>query len=182
MGCVVALVAIVIIVVHVTRPHTTPSRTTPQHYQGYAETFPVVAGPDAASSTPATVLDASWGMPLKALGELNVVATNTEAVFVVVPSSNAVQTAVVQSEVAAAAATLASRGTKIGMFLLSQDSKDYSSIVGKIGAPSVVAMSKGRGMTGVPDKQVSQETLLKAFDASSRTSSTPPGQTQRNKR
>jgi hypothetical protein len=71
--------------------------------QGYA--MPAVA---ANAVAPAAVkpIDASWGTPLKGISELNVVATNTEAVFVVIPADDAARTEAIQKEVAAATMTI----------------------------------------------------------------------------
>ena len=102
---------------------------------------------------------------------LNIVATNTEAVFVVVPSSDGTRTAAIQKEVAGAAATMTGKGTKVGTFLLSPDSKDYAGVVEQVGSPAVLAMVKGRGMAVVKDKEVTQEGLLKAYVGASRPSS-----------
>ena len=55
--------------------------------QGFA--LPVVAVNAAA---PAATGGAGWEVPLKGMRELNVVATNTEAVFLVIPSDDAART------------------------------------------------------------------------------------------
>ena len=132
--------------------------------QGFAMPA-VVAG---ATAPAAAVADATWGSPLKGISELNVVATNTEAVFVVIPSDDATRTAAIQKEVAAASATISGRGTKTGKFLLSKDAEDYKGVVAQLGAPSVLAMVKGKGMSVVADKEVTKDALLKAFVAASR--------------
>ena len=128
--------------------------------------LPVVAAPATAPSAAPDV--AGWDAPLKGLSELNVVATNTEAVFVVIPSADAARTAAVQKEVAAAVTTLTGRGTKAGKFLLSKDAEDFKGVAAQLGAPSVLAMVKGMGMSVVADKDVSQDALMKAFVGASR--------------
>ncbi len=132
--------------------------------QGFA--LPVVEAnaPDPAAAT----VSAGWDEPLKGMSELNVVATSTEAVFVVIPSDDAARTVAIQKEVAAASATITGRGTKVGKYLLSKDAEDYKGVVAQVGAPSVLAMVKGRGMAVVADKEVSQDALLKAFVGASR--------------
>lgn len=136
----------------------------PKAEQGFA--LPAVAAPAAAAT--ATPELAGWDAPLKGLAELNVVATNTEAVFVVIPADDAVRTAAIQKEVAAASATISGRGTKMGKYLLSKDAEDYKGVVAQLGAPSVLAMVKNRGMSVVADKEVTQDALLKAFVGASR--------------
>jgi len=71
--------------------------------------------------------------PLKELSELNQVATWTEAVFVVLPSADSVQMSTLQKEVSTAAATITSRGTRMGTFLLSRDSQDFEGLAGSSG-------------------------------------------------
>lgn len=137
---------------------------TPKAEQGFA--LPVVAAPAAAAA--ATPELAGWDAPLKALSELNVVATNTEAVFVVIPADDAARTAAIQKEVATASATISVRGTKMGKYLLSKDAEDYKGVVAQLGAPSVLAMVKNRGMAVVADKEVTQDALMKAFVGASR--------------
>ena len=162
----VALAAVVVVAAHVSR---TRAADTPKH--GYAAAMPVVAPANVAKPA----LNAGvWGVPLKALAELNLVASNTEAVFVVVPSSDGDRTVAIQKEVTAAAATLITRRTKIGTFILSQDSQEYAGLAKQIGAPAVIAMCKGGGMASVQDKQVTQESLLKAFVGASRPSGCGP--------
>ena len=138
--------------------------SAPKAEQGFA--LPAVATPAAAAVTLSDV--AGWDAPLKGLNELNTVATNTEAVFVVIPADDAARTAAIQKEVAAASATITGRGTKMGKYLLSKDAEDYKGVVAQLGAPSVLAMVKNRGMSVVADKDVSQDALMKAFVGASR--------------
>lgn len=96
------------------------------------------------------------------------VATHTDAVFVVIPAEDAARTVAIQKEVAAASATISGRGTKMGKYLLGKDAEDYKGVVAQLGAPSVLAMVKNRGMAVVADKDVSQDALMKAFVSASR--------------
>ena len=132
--------------------------------QGFAMPA-VVAG---ATAPAAAVVDATWGSPLKGISELNVVATNTEAVFVVIPSDDAARTDAIQKEVAAAASTISEKGTQVGKFLLSKEAEDYKGVVAQTGAPAVLAMVKGMGMSVVADKEVTKDALMKAYVGASR--------------
>lgn len=161
---VVAVAAVVTVAVHVSRVEAADSQ---KKQQDYSSAIPVVAVTNAAK--PAADA-AGWGVPLKTLAELNTVATNTEAVFVVVPSLDGYRTAAIQKEVAAAATTITGRGTKVGTFLLSRDAQEYAGLVQQVGAPAVLAMVKGGSMAAVKDKEVTQEGLLKAYVAASRPS------------
>ncbi|MBA4388171.1 MAG: hypothetical protein C0404_09335 [Verrucomicrobia bacterium] len=160
---VVLLVAAGVVTARVTSKNKVDSQKS---QQGYAEVVPAVVAVDATKRLP----DADgWGTPLRTLAELNLVATNTEAVFVVVPSSDGIKTATVQKEVLIAASTINTRGTKIGTFLLSRDAREYSELAQQVGVPAVIAMYKGRGMSAVADKQgITQDNLLKAFVGASR--------------
>ena len=133
--------------------------------QGFA--LPAVTA-GATAPAAAAVTDATWGSPLKGISELNVVATNTEAVFVVIPSDDAARTDAIQKEVAAAASTISEKGTPVGKFLLSKDAEDYKGVVAQTGAPAVLAMVKGKGMSVVADKEVTKDALLKAYVGASR--------------
>ena len=165
---VVALAAVATAAVHVSRTHAAESQAKPQDY---ATAIPVVATVESAKP-PAEV--GGWGVPLKTLAELNVVASNTEAVFVVLPSSDADRIAAIQKEVTAAAATITARGTKTGTFLLSKEAQEYGGLVQQVGTPAVLAMCKGKGMAAVKDKEITQESLLKAFVGASRPSGCGP--------
>jgi len=146
---------------------TGEKESAPKAEQGFA--LPVVAAPAAAAVAAPDV--AGWDAPLKGLNELSVLATNTEAVFVVIPADDAARTAAIQKEVAAASATITGRGTKTGKFLLSKDAADYKGVAAQLGAPAVLAMVKGKGMSVVADKDVTQDALLKAFVGASRPAS-----------
>lgn len=165
---VVVVAAVVIVATHVARLNAAKGQAKPA---GYATSIAAVATTNAVK--PAVNL-VGWGAPLKALAELNTVATNTDAVFVVVPSSDGARTAAIQKEVAGAAATLAGKGTKVGTFLLSRDAQEYAGLVGQVGSPAVLAMVKGLGSAVVKDQEVTQDSLLKAYVGASRPSGCGP--------
>lgn len=150
---------VVLAAVGVTVARISGAKTTGQKAQGFA--LPVGAAGAVAT-------DAAWGIPLKGMSELNLVATNKDAVFVVIPSDDNARTEAIQKEVAAASAVITGRGTKTGKFLLSKNAEDYKGVVTQVGAPAVVTMVKGCGMAVVADKEITQEALLKAFVGASR--------------
>jgi len=162
---IVAAAAVATVVTHVSRVEAADSQ---KKKQDYSSAIPAVAMTNAAKPQADA---AGWGVPLKALTELNTVATNTEAVFVVVPSMDSDRTAAIQKEVSAAAATITGRGTKVGTFLLSRDAQEYAGLAQQAGAPAVLTMVKGGGMAAVKDKEVTQDGLLKAYVEASRPSS-----------
>lgn len=138
-----------------------------------AESAPAAA-PDVAAKVEEVGVPKAWGDPLRALSELNRVAAETEGVFLVLPSTNSDRTAEIQKEVLTAASTITASGTRMGTFLLSREAQEYDVFVKRIGAPAVLAMCKGRGMAGVPDREVTQGNLLKAFVSASRPSGCGP--------
>jgi len=156
----VALAVVVVAAAHVSRIRTADRQVGPR---GYAMSIPATT----EQAAPAAELDA-WAAPLKALADLNVVATNTDGVFIVLPSGDTKRMATIRKEVAVAASTITARGTKIGTFLLSQDSQEYATAAQQVGIPAVLAICKGRGMAAVPDKEITQNNLLKAFVGASR--------------
>ena len=163
----VALAAAGVVAARVSRTQAANHKTEPQ---GYAAAVPATVVEDAK---PAANL-AEWPAPLNALADLNQAAADTDGVFVVLPSADARRTAEVQAEVAAAAAAISARGSRMGQFLLSRDSQEYESLSRQVGTPAVLALCKGRGMSSVPDKDVTQGNLLKAFVAASRPSGCGP--------
>jgi len=156
--------AVVLAAVGVLAARISGSKDVKPQAQGFA--LPTGAANVVA---PAAVAHAEgWVVLLKGMDELNVVATNTEAVFVVIPSDDAARTIMIQKEVSSASATITEKGTKMGKYLLAKDAEDYKGVVSQIGAPSVLAMVKGRGMAVVADTEVTQDALLKAFVGASR--------------
>ncbi len=163
---VVALVAIGVVAVRLSSTRAMDGQAGKRDYASAIQTTAAVK-----SVTPALAEDSSsWGIPLKALAELDQLAADTEAVFIVLPSSDASRMAAIQKEVSTAAATINSRGIRMGKFVLSQDSQDYEGIVKQMGAPAVLAMCKGRGMAAVPGNEVTQDSLLRAYVGASRPS------------
>lgn len=145
----------------VTLARVAGTKEAEQPSQGFA--LPAGATTNATGTNGVT-----WAAPLKAMADLNTMAMDTEAVFIVIPSTNEVRTVAIQQEVSAACATIIGRGTKTGKYLLSLESSDYKDVAGQIGAPAVLSMVKGRGMSIVADKDVTKDALLKAFVSASR--------------
>lgn len=163
---VVAVAAVAVVGAHVARRQAASAPAK-------AEYATALAVPAAASAVAPAAAD-GWGAPLKMLAELNVVATNTDAVFVVVPGKDDERTVAIQREVAAAAVTIRTRGSRMGTFVLNKDAPEAAVIGQQTGVPVVLAMYKGRGMAAVKDAEVTQDGLLKAFVASSRPSACGP--------
>ena len=105
---VVALAAVVVVAAK-----STGTKATDQGKSDYGSLVPAAVTVDVAKA--AAPVDAGvWGAPLKSVAELNEVATNTEAVFLVVPANDSARVAAIQKEVAAATATISARGIRMG--------------------------------------------------------------------
>jgi hypothetical protein len=180
---VVALAAVVVLAARALRapPSDTQVAQTYVATQPGLSTVPSVVPTSVSPAATGVVANAettddakTWGTPLRALSELNKVATDTEGVFLVLPSTNGNRTAEIQKEVLTAASTITAGGTRMGTFLLSREAQEYDGFVKRIGAPAVLAICKGRGMAGIPDGQVTQNNLLRAFLSASAPSGCGP--------
>ena len=136
-----------------------------QGQANYSSTLNQVSQPKPAqaSQTPKP-----WAAPLNSMAQLNTVAADTEAVFVVLPTEDDAEMARIEQEVSEATSAVSSRGIRIKTFLLSDASQDYPRLAKQMGTPSVITMYKGRGSNVVSGDKISKDALLKAVVASSR--------------
>lgn len=177
---IVALAAAAVVVARVARVSAADAPTA----QGFAAQAPTAASTvqpaltpvstDGVAKTVAAVEAKGLGGPLTSLKDLNKAAANANAVFIVLPSGDTNRMAAVQKEVLAAASTVSAKGTAMESFLLSKESQEYAVYVEQIGSPAVLVMCKGLGMVAVPDKQITQANLIKAFVGASRPSGCGP--------
>ena len=117
----------------------------------------------ALARTPPPAKEASTvGAEIGALSELNTVATNTDAVFVFLPGTNAASGKATTAQIQAAARTIESRGSKVGLFTLKTGSPEYNRLAAQMGVPGVLAMVKGRGMSAVSG-EITETKLVQAF-------------------
>jgi hypothetical protein len=117
-----------------------------------------------------------WGKPLNSLASLNEVAVDTDAVFIFLAAEDKQQMQPVTGEIEAAARKIQSNGTRITVFTLEKSAPEYAQLVKQFPIPCVLAMVKGRGMSGVTG-EINEAKLLQAFVAASRATSSccPPG-------
>lgn len=109
------------------------------------------------------------GELLDSLASLNKLAANQDAVFIFVPANN---NEIVKKEtldaIASAEQKLKSSDIKLGLYTLQfSPSKEYADIAKQLTLPSVLVMSKGRGM-GAVSGEITETKLLQAYVASSR--------------
>jgi len=114
-----------------------------------------------------------WGDPLDSLASLNKVASEKDAVFVLLAAGNDEETEAIKDQMEAAAKKIISRGTTMAAFTLDKNTLDYTQITGQEPAPCVLTMVKGRGMSVVAE-DITEANLLQALVAASRPSSCGP--------
>lgn len=117
-----------------------------------------------------------WGKPLNSLASLNKVAVNIDAVFILLAAQDQQDMQPVTNEIEAAARKIQSNGTRISAFTLQKNAPNYVQLAKQFPTPCVLAMVKGRGMSGVTG-EITETKLLQAFVAASRPTSgcCPPG-------
>ena len=117
-----------------------------------------------------------WGKPLNSLASLNQVAVDTDAVFIFLAAEDKQQMQPVTSEIEAAARKIQTNGTRITAFTLGKSAPEYAQLAKQFPVPCVLAMVKGRGMSGVTG-EINEAKLLQAFVTASRATSSccPPG-------
>lgn len=105
---------------------------------------------------------------LDSLASLNQVAVNQDAVLVFIPAKG---TQIVDKQttdaIASAWRKIESSGAKLGLYTLQSSSPEYTNIASQLPPPSILLMSKGRGM-GTASGPITEEKLLQAYVASSR--------------
>ena len=109
------------------------------------------------------------GELLDSLASLNKVAVNQDAVFVFIPANgNETISKETINAIASAEQKLKSSDIRIGLYTLQfSPSKEYADIAKQLTLPSILVMSKGRGM-GAVSGEITETKLLQAYVASSR--------------
>jgi len=118
-----------------------------------------------------------WGKPLDSLASLSEVASDTDAVFILLAAEDQQDMQPITAEIEAAAKTIQAGGTRITAFRLKQDAPSYANLTKQLSVPCVLAMVKGGGLSGVTADQITETKLVQAFVAASRPASgcCPPG-------
>ena len=133
------------------------------------------AGTEAEKTAEAAEL-ALWGPELDSLAALDKVATDVDAVFILICARDQQDGQSVIGEIEAATAKVRSRGTRVSAFRLKDNTTEYTDLVEQFSEPTVLAMVKGLGYSAVSEK-VTEAKLLEAFIIASRVPSgcCPPG-------
>jgi hypothetical protein len=138
---------------------------------GYAAVPPTaqapVAGVPAVVKEPAAPMNMKVIKTIGTLSELNTVAADTTAVFMLLPGKNEAADKLPMAQVQGAVRTIETQsGTKVGVFTLKTDSPEYEQIATQTALPGVLAMVKGRGMVPVSG-EITEEKLVQAYVAAS---------------
>jgi len=110
-----------------------------------------------------------WRTELDSLASLNKVATNTDAVFVLLAAEDQQGNQTITKEIEAAAKKIQSNGSRICAFRLKKDAPSYAQLAKQFSVPCVLAMVKDRGMSAVSG-QINEVKLIQAFVTASRPS------------
>jgi hypothetical protein len=109
------------------------------------------------------------GELLESLSSLNKVAVNQDAVFVFIPANgNETISKETLNVIASAEQKIKSSGVNIGLYTLQfSPSTEYANLAKQLTLPSILVMSKGKGM-GTVSGGITEEKILQAYVASSR--------------
>ena len=140
-----------------------PEKTVPAEQ---VKALPAVEKPKNAVQTAAQKVKV--GEYLASLGDLNKVAMDKDAVFIVIPVKDDESVAtIIADAISASQKAIESKGMKIGVYTLSSGSPEYPKIAPQITLPGLIVMSKGRSMAGV-EGDITEDKILQAYVASSR--------------
>lgn len=112
---------------------------------------------------------------LDSLAALNSVAANQDAVFVFIPAKGADSVGnEITNAIASAEQKIKATGAILGLYTLQSSSPEYANIAAQLPAPSMLVLSKGRGM-GAVTGGITEEKILQAYVASSQAVCGPSG-------
>jgi hypothetical protein len=132
--------------------------------------FPVVTQATTLATNKISNNQESLAMPeIASLSDLNMVASETDGVFVLLDGKNEPLIQSHLAQIRSAVQMIESQGhVKIGIFRLKTGSGDYEQVVMKMAMPGVLVMAKGRGMSAVSG-DITDQKLVQAFVTASST-------------
>jgi len=109
------------------------------------------------------------GEVIYSLASLNKLAVNQDAVFLFIPANdNEIVKKETLDAIASAEQKIKSSGVKIGLYTLQfSPSTEYANLAKQLTLPSILVMSKGKGM-GAVSGGITEDKILQAYVASSR--------------
>ena len=108
-----------------------------------------------------------WGPDLDSLTSLNKVAADSDAVFILLAAEDQQSSQPMIKQIEAAAKKIRSNGSRIYAFRLKKNAPKYAQLAKQFSVPSVLAMVKGRGTSGVSG-EITEAKLIQAFVTASR--------------
>jgi len=108
-----------------------------------------------------------WGPELDSLASLNKLATDTDAVFVLLATQDEQGNEAVTRSIEAAAKKIQADGIRLSAFRLKKDAPNYVRLSKQVSLPCVIAMVKSRGAR-VVSGDVTETKLIQAYVAASR--------------
>ncbi len=168
LGAVVLVAAGAMVVKAVLKNNSASSEKATASYAAVPPTAPApVAGAPAVVKEPAAPANMKVIKTIGTLSELNTVAADTTAVFMLITGKNEVANKSPAEQILGAVRTIETQsGTKVGIFTLKMDSQDYAQITAQMTPPGVLAMVKGRGMVPVSG-EITEAKLVQAYVAAS---------------
>ncbi|HBG28799.1 MAG: hypothetical protein A2Y10_06945 [Planctomycetes bacterium GWF2_41_51] len=104
---------------------------------------------------------------LDSLSALDKVAINQDSVFVFIPAKgNETISKEIMAAITSAEQKIKSKGASLGLYTMQSSSPEYANIAAQLPPPSILVMSKGRGM-GAVSGGITEEKILQAYVASS---------------
>jgi uncharacterized protein YpmB len=164
--CLIVLLAICGIFVY----KVTNAKQTAQDNTKAAFAAPILNQATGQESAVKSVEDKkNVGEVIDSLASLNKLAMNQDAVFVFIPANgNETISKETLNAIASSEQKLKSSNIRIGLYTLQfSPSKEYADIAAQLPPPSILVMSKGKGM-GTVSGEITETKLLQAYVASSR--------------
>ena len=110
---------------------------------------------------------ALWGPDLDSLTSLNKVAADSDAVFILLAAEDQQSSQPMIKQIEAAAKKIRSNGSRIYAFRLKNNAPKYAQLAKQFSVPSVLAMVKDGGTSGVSG-EITEAKLIQAFVTASR--------------
>jgi hypothetical protein len=136
----------------------------------------VVLARSLMSKSDATAEAAIWGPELDSLAALDEVATEVDAVFILIAGRDQQGDKNLAGQIEAATKKIRLSGNRISVFRLKEATTDYENMAEQFSVPTVMAMVKGLGYSAVSG-QITEANLLDAIVTASQAplGCCPPG-------
>ena len=160
--------AIIVVAAGITlaRSLTKQSTAISDENQQLFATIPQEKNNETSNKTKPTL----WRPELDSLASLNKLAADTDVVFILLAAEDQQSNQTITNKIEASAKTIESKGSRISAFRLKKNAPNYTQLAKQFSVPCVLAMVKGRGMSGVSG-EITEAKLVQAFVTASRATS-----------